>query len=70
MPPSVDKTGDSMKGRVQDYTEGEPMPQTCVFGGFQLGGQHYADGHCHATTQCLSTDILGVCFEFQASPSQ
>jgi len=70
IPPWVDQTGDSLKGQDQDYKEGEPIPQTWVCGGFQLCGQQYADGNCHATTQCLSTTVLGICFKFQASACQ
>ena len=35
-PPWVDQTGDSLMGRDRDCTEGEPVPQSWVSGGFQL----------------------------------
>ena len=66
--PWVDQTGDSLNGRDRDYTEGEPIFQTWVSGGFRSRGQQYLDGYCHATTQCLLTVVLGVCFEFRLQP--
>ena len=69
-PSWVDQTDDSLKGRDRDCTACKPIPQSWVPGGFQLCWQQYADGHCHATTQCVSTVVLGVCFEFQASACQ
>jgi hypothetical protein len=42
------------------------MHQTGVSGGFQHCGQQYVDGHCHATTQHLSTAVPVICFELQA----
>ena len=60
--------GDSLKGRDQDYMEGEPIPQTWVSGGFQLCGQQYADWCCHATTQCLWQLSLAFASNFRLQP--
>ena len=70
MPHWVDKTSGSQTGQDQDYTKDEPLLKTWVSRAFQQCGQQYVDGNCRATTQHLSTVVLGVCFELQASACQ
>jgi hypothetical protein len=44
----ADQTSDIQKGWDWDYTEDEPLHETCVSRGFQQCGQQYVDGYCHA----------------------